>query len=264
MGQVPGPDATGGTRQRSLPSVSKAERTLLRRGRASHRASSAGVHLTAVRPARKLPETVSAAGTRGGGRVGAARGGVERQATPGRGRGGRGSGWGGLRFGMAPALLTRAPSGRPESGRRASARERWGRAGETRRVEPGGPAGGVTCVRESWAAAAMVFPSCTGGEGRTGGRRPGREGGGGTGRRRGQRPGVSPNFDNFPLHAAPPRPAPPRPAGPTGRGGVQSPARESEARNQALTPAALENPVRMEHRDGPEAEAAPWRPEREI
>jgi len=28
---------------------------------------------------------------------------------------------------------------------------------------------GDGCVRESWAAAAMVFPSCTGGEGRTGG-----------------------------------------------------------------------------------------------
>lgn len=48
-----------------------------------------------------------------------------------------------------------------------------GRAGEPQRVEPGRPAGGVTCVRESWAAAAMVFPSCTGGEGRTDGRGPG-------------------------------------------------------------------------------------------
>lgn len=64
-----------------------------------------------------------------------------------------------------------------------------------------------------------------------------------------------PNFDNFPPHAAPPRPT-----GPTGRGGAQSPARESEARNQALTPAALENPVRMERRGGLEAEAAPQRP----
>lgn len=45
-------------------------------------------------------------------------------------------------------------------------------------------------------------------EGRTDGG-PGREGGGGTGRRRGRRPGVSPNFDNFPPHAALPRPAPP-------------------------------------------------------
>lgn len=93
-------------------------------------------------------------------------------------------------------------------------------------------------------------------EGRTD-RGPGREGGGGTGRRRGRRPGVSPNFDNFPPPAAPPRPA-----GLTGRGGAQSPARESEPRNQALTPASLENPVRIELWGGRAAEAEPQRPEK--
>lgn len=56
----------------------------------------------------------------------------------------------------------------------------------SRPIEPGGWAGGVTCVRESWAAAAMVFPSCTGGEGRTGGR------GLGAGRRRRERPEARP------------------------------------------------------------------------
>lgn len=196
--------------------------------------------------------------------MGAARGGVERQATPGRGRGGRGWMWGAPVRDGARAPHTRSRRAARERPPRRRPRAVGGRAGKARWVEPGGPAGGVTCVRENCAAAAMVFPSCTGGEGRTGGQGPGREGGGGTGRRRGRRPGVSPNFDNFPLHAAPPRPAPPRPAGPTGRGGAQSPARESEARNQALTPAALENPVRMKHRGGPEAEVAPWSPKREM
>ncbi|XP_027258080.1 uncharacterized protein LOC103159787 [Cricetulus griseus] len=107
----------------------------------------------------------------------------------------------------------------------------------------------------------MVFPSCHGKkEGRADGG-PGREGGGGTGRRRGRRPGVSPNFDNFPPHAAPPRPAPPPPR-PTGRGGAQSPARVSGARNQALTPAALENPVRMAHRADWRRRRPPQRPEK--
>ena len=59
-------------------------------------------------------------------------------------------------------------------------------AGDTGLPSPADRRAAVTCVRESWAAAAMVFPSCTGGEGRTGRR------GLGAGRRRRERPEARP------------------------------------------------------------------------
>lgn len=115
-----------------------------------------------------------------------------------------------LRLGMAPALLApRAPTVRPEGSRRAAPSPQsgvGGRAGEPQRGEPGRPAGGVTCVRESWAAAAMVFPSCTGREGRTDGQGPG------AGRRRRDRPEARPAAGRLPeLRQLPSsrRPAPP-------------------------------------------------------
>lgn len=202
----------GGARQRSLPPVSKAERILLRRGRASHRASSAGVHLTAVRPAQKLPETVSTAGTRGGGRVGAARGGAERQETPGRGRGGRG--W----VGGAPA---RDGARAPHTRSRRAARERPPRQ-RPRAVgggpgKPGGssradrraalPVSGRTGLPQPW----CFHHAREGKEGRADRGRGGKEAEGQAVGEAGGR--ASPRTSTTSLFT-PPRPALPRPAPP--------------------------------------------------
>lgn len=184
--------------------------------------------------------------------MGAARGGAESRAT----RGG----------GAAAAAPTRDGARTPHTLSHRAARGRPPR--QRPRAVGGGPGNPSRSSRADRRAALPVSgraglpqPWCfhharEGKEGRTDGG-PGREGGGGTGRRRGRRPGVSPNFDNFPPHAAPPRPA-----GPTGLGGAQSPARESEPRNQALTLASLENPVRIELWGGRAAEAVPQRPEK--
>lgn len=102
--------------------------------------------------------------------------------------------------------------GEPLTGGRRGGKEEVDRG--HRPTEPSGWAGGVTCVRESWAAAAMVFPSCTRGEGRTG------RLGLGAGRRRRERPEArpgqaggraSPRTSTTSL-LCPPRPAPPGPA----------------------------------------------------
>lgn len=186
----------------------------------------------------------SARRPRGGGAAAAARGGE-----------GSGSGW-----------RPRSSHALPPGGPRAAAAP----VPESGGGGPGKPGGSSRADRRAAlpvsGRAGLPQPWCfhharEGKEGRADGGRGGKEA---EGQAVGEASGrASPRTSTTSLFT-PPRPALPRPAGPTGRGGVQSPARESEAGNQALTPAALENPVRMEHRDGPEAEAAPWRPEREI
>lgn len=73
----------------------------------------------------------------------------------------------------------------------------WGGGRGHRPAEPGGPAGRRYLCRGERAAAAMVFPSCTGGEGRTGGQ------GLGAGRRRRERPEARPAAGGVSLTSTP-------------------------------------------------------------
>lgn len=166
---------------------------------------------------------------RGTGHTAGARRGGETQGEPtdpdwGRGcqSGAAGSGWRPPSGTHAEALAltigrpVRGQEKLPGSVNRRAVGEGAGRGHQP--TEPGGWAGGVTCVRESWAAAAMVFPSCTGGEGRTGGW------GLGAGRRRRERPEARPGraggraspltSTTSLLSPAPPRMAPPAPRRP--------------------------------------------------